>query len=112
MKELWREAMPIIDADAHVIENEATWDYLEGSDRRFRPVPISAKMPSGNQQSFWIIDGRLIGGRDNKGVDTPVEAREMTDIPRRLDSCCLSRPEDRMPRVSRPESGRQHRSGL
>lgn len=77
--------MPIVDADAHVIENEVTWDYLEGSERRFRPVPISAAMPSGNQQNFWIIDGRLIGGRDNKGVDTPVEAREMTDIPKRLE---------------------------
>ncbi len=30
--------MLTIDADAHVIENEATWDYLEGSDRRFRPT--------------------------------------------------------------------------
>jgi hypothetical protein len=27
--------MPIIDADAHVIENEHTWDYLEGADQRF-----------------------------------------------------------------------------
>ena len=76
--------MLTIDADAHVIENEATWDYLEGSDQRFRPVPVSADMPAGTRQNFWIIDGRLIGGRDNVGADTPAEAREMTDIDRRL----------------------------
>lgn len=76
--------MQTIDADAHVIENEVTWDYLEGADRRFRPVPVSADMPSGNRGNFWIIDGRLIGGRDNVGADTPPEAREMTDIDRRL----------------------------
>ncbi len=76
--------MLTIDADAHVIENEVTWDYLEGPDRRFRPVPVSADMPSGARQNFWLIDGRLIGGRDNVGAETPREAREMTDIDRRL----------------------------
>ena len=34
-----------IDADAHVIETEKTWDYLEGTDRRYRPVPITVDMP-------------------------------------------------------------------
>jgi hypothetical protein len=58
-----------IDADAHVIETEKTWDYLEGSDRRYRPVPITVDMPSGKTQNFWIIGGRLIGGRDNIGQE-------------------------------------------
>lgn len=31
--------MHTVDAAAHVVENEATWDNLEGPDRRFRPVP-------------------------------------------------------------------------
>src|SRR5262245_38341427 len=44
-----------IDADAHVIETEKTWDYLEGTDRRYRPVPITVDMPSGKTQNFWII---------------------------------------------------------
>ena len=30
-------SFPIIDADAHVIETEHTWDYLEESERKFRP---------------------------------------------------------------------------
>jgi len=35
-----------IDADAHVIECEKTWDYLEGNDKRYRPVPIAVDMPT------------------------------------------------------------------
>ena len=76
--------MPTIDADAHVIENDHTWDYLEGADQRFRPMPSSIALPNGRTQQFWIIDGRLIPGRDNVGADTPQEAREMADIERRL----------------------------
>ena len=53
--------MLTIDADAHVIECEKTWDYLEGSDKRYRPVPIAVDMPTGKKQNFWIIGGRLIG---------------------------------------------------
>ncbi len=30
-------SLPIIDADAHVIETDRTWDYLDSSDRKFRP---------------------------------------------------------------------------
>jgi len=73
-----------IDADAHVIETEKTWDYLEGSDRRYRPVPITVDMPSGKTQNFWIIGRRLIGGRDNIGQDTSKESREMANIDSRL----------------------------
>jgi hypothetical protein len=69
--------MLTIDADAHVIECEKTWDYLEGEDKRYRPVPIAVDMPSGKTQNFWIIGGRLIGGRDNIGQDTSKESREM-----------------------------------
>ena len=30
--------MPTIDADAHVIETENTWNYLEGHETQFQPV--------------------------------------------------------------------------
>jgi predicted TIM-barrel fold metal-dependent hydrolase len=76
--------MPTIDADAHVIESERTWDYLEGSDKRFRPVASAIDREGGRQLQFWVVDGRLIPGRDNVGQDTPTEAREMADIERRL----------------------------
>ena len=32
--------MPIIDADAHVIECDRTWDYMDGADRAFRPSTV------------------------------------------------------------------------
>ena len=73
-----------IDADAHVIECEKTWDYLEGGDKRYRPVAIAVDMPTGKTQNFWIIGGRLIGGRDNVGQDTSKESREMANIDSRL----------------------------
>ena len=73
-----------IDADAHVIECEKTWDYLEGEDRRYRPVPITVDMPTGKTRSFWFIGGRMIGGRENVGKDTSQESREMANIDSRL----------------------------
>src|SRR5438094_9691718 len=76
--------MLTIDADAHVIECEKTWDYLEGEDRRYRPVSLTVDMPSGKTRSFWFIGGRMIGGRDNIGKDTSQESREMANIDSRL----------------------------
>lgn len=63
--------MPIIDADAHVIESERTWDYMDESMRRSRPVTVQVSDPSGTASEFWLIDGRLI----SKG---PVSVGEMT----------------------------------
>ena len=76
--------MLTIDADAHVIECEKTWDYLEGEERRYRPVSVSIDMPTGKKRSFWFIGGRMIGGRENIGRDTSQEARELADIESRL----------------------------
>src|SRR4029079_1854551 len=49
------ERMKVIDADAHVIENESTWDYMLESERQFKPkvvVPTSAKDPF----DYWLVD--------------------------------------------------------
>ena len=35
-----RTNLEVIDADAHVIETEHTWDYLEASERKFLQAPI------------------------------------------------------------------------
>ena len=29
--------MPTIDADAHVLETEQTWEYMDGADKKYRP---------------------------------------------------------------------------
>jgi len=51
--------MRVIDADAHVIENESTWDYMLESERQFKPKVVgatSAKDPF----DYWMVDGRVI----------------------------------------------------
>ena len=36
------DGMADIDADAHVIETERTWDYMRDEDQVFRPADLSA----------------------------------------------------------------------
>ena len=74
--------MLTIDADAHVIENESTWDYMLESERRFRPQVI--RPTSGDASvDYWLIDGRAVP-RSNVGRDLPVAAREMSDLSVRI----------------------------
>ncbi len=74
----------MIDADCHVIETERTWEYLEGDDRKFRPVPLAIDLPTGKKRNFWFIGGRMIGGRDRVGREMSQESREMTDVSARI----------------------------
>src|SRR5205823_11222496 len=53
--------LPVIDADAHVIETERTWEYLEPSEQKYRPQLFYSK-DDGNQQ-YWVIDGKIRGFR-------------------------------------------------
>ncbi|MGH7775187.1 MAG: amidohydrolase family protein [Candidatus Binatia bacterium] len=76
--------MLTIDADAHVLETEQTWDYMDGSERKFRPQLVSATGEQGSLDEFWLIDGRLHLKSQNVGRDTPRAAREMEDIEARL----------------------------
>ena len=76
--------MTVIDADAHVVESERTWEYLEGADKQFTPVSVHVPLTNGRHSEFWAIDGRLV----RKGpvdVDAMTRAiREMDDIEGRL----------------------------
>src|SRR5262249_14913273 len=87
----------VIDADAHVIETERTWDYLEKSEQKYRPTLVaSAENPA---RQMWILDGENLGpkfpspnereseerlNRFGRAVATPVDARELSDIKQRL----------------------------
>jgi len=54
----------IIDADAHVVESDHTWDFMEPSDRKYRPAPLQTKDDgSGIKQQFWLVDGKVRGFR-------------------------------------------------
>jgi predicted TIM-barrel fold metal-dependent hydrolase len=76
--------MAVIDADAHVLETERTWDYMLDSERQHRPriVPTPKDASSGGES--WLVDGTYIGKARNVGHDTAREAREMEDIRSRL----------------------------
>src|SRR5438105_11597846 len=88
-----RTAMPTIDADAHVVETEHTWDYMDPADARYRPALVSPRGESGRQ--YWLVDGKIRGlarqvitaqqfaalsERAGRRMDTPQETREMENI--------------------------------
>lgn len=88
--------MLVIDADAHVIETERTWDYLDPDDRKYRPVLVA---PRDSKRQHWLIDGKIRGfrfptltemdlaeraRRTGRSAQTPQAAREMEDIDLRL----------------------------
>jgi predicted TIM-barrel fold metal-dependent hydrolase len=83
--------MRAIDADAHVIETEQTWSYLEAAERRFAPQLMTqtsgADLLSNEGlpvRDFWVIEGRAHGKDRNVGTDTSRESREMLSVEARL----------------------------
>jgi predicted TIM-barrel fold metal-dependent hydrolase len=88
--------MPVIDADAHVVESDRTWDFMDQSDMQFRPT-LMGSAESGRQ--FWFIDGKIRGlarsvlsakkledfsQATGRNVVTTQAARDMEDIEGRL----------------------------
>ena len=73
--------MPTIDADAHVIETDRTWEYMEGADVEFRPLLAS---PSVDGKKDWLIDGKIYSRGGNVNRQIPEASREMKDIELRL----------------------------
>jgi predicted TIM-barrel fold metal-dependent hydrolase len=72
--------MSVIDADAHVIETERTWDFMPAEDRRFAPERlVSAK----NGIEFWRIGDRVFPN-SNLGLNVPEESRDLIDVSARL----------------------------
>ena len=55
--------MKIIDADAHVVESAHTWDYLDPSEKKYRPVSLESREEAGVKLQFWLIDGKVRGLR-------------------------------------------------
>jgi predicted TIM-barrel fold metal-dependent hydrolase len=89
--------MPVIDADAHVVETERVWDYLEPSDAKYRPSLVPD--PNNPRRQIWMLDGENLGNKFpspdehesaahvkkfGREVGTPVQAREMSDVRQRL----------------------------
>jgi hypothetical protein len=81
--------MAVIDADAHVVEWERTWEYMDESERAVRPRVMvfkdAAQKPSGQRASeYWMIGGRVFAKDGNIGFDIPKEKREAADIEARI----------------------------
>lgn len=76
--------MPTIDADAHVLETERTWDFMAESEREFRPLVVTPGRAGDPGGDFWLIDGRTQPKAQNVGKDTPRASREMEDIEARI----------------------------
>ena len=72
--------MSIVDADAHVIETEATWNFMLEEDRRFAPEVLLSKK---NGIEYWRIDERVVPN-SNLGLNIPQAARDLTDVSARI----------------------------
>ena len=47
----------VIDADAHVVENERVWDYLEAGEEKYRPTLVAE--PDHPERQHWVLDGEI-----------------------------------------------------
>jgi len=74
--------MAVIDSDAHVVETERTWEFMEDFESSFKPEVVVPK--AGGDREYWMVEGRTFAKNSNIGKDTPDEAREMSDIDSRL----------------------------
>lgn len=74
--------MPIIDGDAHVIENDRTWDYMEGAESKFRPLTVSSNNDASTQ--FWCIDGNIFSRTSNVNTKLSKASRELLNAKERL----------------------------
>ncbi|NIO08488.1 MAG: amidohydrolase family protein, partial [Deltaproteobacteria bacterium] len=87
----------IIDADAHVVENERVWDFLEPSEKKYRPTFVPQQ--DNPLRGKWVLDGEFLGNKFpspgekqaeehvkkfGRVVATPVESRELDDVSLRL----------------------------
>ena len=46
-----------------MVESTHTWDYMDPSERQYRPVPLEAPEEAGVRLQFWLIDGKVRGFR-------------------------------------------------
>jgi|SRR5579871_135950 len=84
--------MHAIDADAHIDENLHTWEYMDETDRRFKPIDfeVAEEEPLGPQDGrrhrLWLIGGnaRLHRFRSDQATGTTQASRELLDVEARL----------------------------
>lgn len=81
-----------VDADTHVDETDATWEYMTEAERKYKPIsldpPDGKSMLPGDARPhrLWLADGRveLRRWRDDARTGTTKEQRELSDVQARL----------------------------
>ena len=80
--------MGIIDADTHIDETEATWEYMHESELQYKPTTAFPANPNPNlpPARYWMIEGKrqVRFVRSDKDSGTTVETRELLDVKARL----------------------------
>ena len=76
--------MLTIDADAHVLETEKTWESMDGDDKKYRPQIVGSPNGDAKDDEYWLVDGTLRLKSRNVGRNTPQASREMRDVPARI----------------------------
>ena len=90
--------MPVVDADTHVVETEHTWDFLDPSEEKYRPIVVAPRGEEG--RFYWYVDGKIRGLARNavtaqdvkkleqltgRRMDAPEAARTGENVQVRLD---------------------------
>lgn len=82
------EKIQVIDADTHVDETEATWEYMRPEDEVYKPTMPTSPIedPRRPGDVHWLIGGypRRRKVRSDKITKTTVQTRELMDVPARL----------------------------
>src|SRR5581483_3801256 len=76
--------MAIIDADAHVVENENTWSFATEKERDLMPVLVQIPGKTGREATGWAIDGRLLSTGPVSETDAVKADRELDDVAARV----------------------------
>jgi predicted TIM-barrel fold metal-dependent hydrolase len=74
--------MPVIDADAHVVETDRTWQYVEEAERPYAPILVG--QGGDPAKGYWLIDGKVKARNGNVSDLFPAESRELINVPARL----------------------------
>src|SRR5581483_8660870 len=81
-----------IDADAHVDESDATWEYMDAAEQHLKPLtltgPENTALSSGDSRvhRLWLLDGRvqLRRTRNDARSGTTAAVRELADVEGRV----------------------------
>ncbi len=79
-----------VDADTHVDETDATWEYMTEEESRFKPISVDPGRPiiKGDirPHRFWLVDGQagFRRWRDDGRTSTTRETRELYDVQARV----------------------------